>query len=235
MTAVDVARLLGTSWLPQPGNKVLCWQLPCAALMGAGWRMWDGVAGGQQCRNCWLTQLVDQHWWRGWQVAAQHHGDFGPGTVETDPFPPVPCPPGQQRDFGVESMLKLTLGDCKTPFLMWHVINSHFMLLSCACPFCGVSLCLVKDAHTNWPEREAVTHFEPGPVHVYLPRTRFPVVVVQVTPPVWWSTLLYPEIRLLIHRLLASLHEPGGFTDYREDPSSLWSHGLQPLLIHHTP
>lgn len=50
------------------------------------------------------------------------------------------------------------------------------MPLSCA--VCGVSLCLVKDARTNRAEREAITHFELGPVHVHSPSPGFHVLVV---------------------------------------------------------
>ena len=63
------------------------------------------------------------------------------GTEETDPSPPVQCPPGQQRDIGVGSMLMFSLVVCQIPFFnVCYVINDHFMLLSCACPV-AESLC----------------------------------------------------------------------------------------------
>ena len=100
------------------------------------------------------------------------------GTVETDPSPPVQCPPGQQRDIGVGSMLMLSLVVCQIPFLnVCYVINDHLMLLSCACPVCRVSLWPVKDAQTNGPEREAIACFELGLTCIHLPSLGFPVLV----------------------------------------------------------
>lgn len=83
-------------------------------------------------------------------MAAQHWGGSSPGDWGDDPSPPAQCLYGQQRDFGVGSMLMLSLVVSQIPiFNVCYVINGHFTLLSCACPVCRVSLCLVKDAQTD--------------------------------------------------------------------------------------
>lgn len=75
--------------------------------------------GWQQVSNEGITG--SHSWWTStgreggrWQLSTMETSVQG--TVDTDTSPPVPCLPGQQRDFGVGSMLKLSLGVCKTPF-----------------------------------------------------------------------------------------------------------------------
>lgn len=128
--------------------------------------------------NAWVIQTADQRWWRGgrWQRST---GEAPvQGTVEMD-LSPVQRPPGWQRDFGVRSMLTLTLAVCKISFFysVCCVINDHFMLLSCACPLCRVSLRLVKDSQRNWHEREDIKSFELKFTCVHLPSPNFAMLV----------------------------------------------------------
>lgn len=83
------------------------------------------MAGGEKCRNRWLTQLWTSTGGGGgrWQLSTME--TLVQETVEADTSPFISWPPDQQRDFGVGSTANLSLVVSKTPFFFNVLCNKQ--------------------------------------------------------------------------------------------------------------